>query len=391
MPEEEGNNEQGGFMETLSDRLPIWHFDEDFLVFEDGSLGAGFCVSGADISNMGTFDLEGFNLGAKNMLLSIKEGYSLQIFHRLSADGRKIIKAHEDLMKNPIESAKMVKEHRINFLEKNAMVGNIFVPEIFIFVKSPPLLYKRQSLFGGMKFSRLSMEQYFIYKKNFSKEAIKIGNSLGIMGLQPQRVLKEDWFALLFSYFNLDRAEKTGIPLLRDGEGLFDDSLPDQIALSDLGIERDFLKIGRLFFKCVSLHTLPEGFTFDAMMEECLRLPFHFWISQKIHIPNQQTEITKLKTGRRLANSLVAGAEKISDLESESKLAQTEELLRELTEGGDKVVFSSFLVIVWGKSRDIADEKADRVLTSFKAMNQAEGIKEDYAGLEAFLGNFPGA
>ena len=35
---------------SLGDRLPVWHFDEDILIFDDGSLGAGFKLHGVDIS-----------------------------------------------------------------------------------------------------------------------------------------------------------------------------------------------------------------------------------------------------------------------------------------------------------------------------------------------------
>ena len=167
----------------------------------------------------------------------------------------------------------------------------------------------------------------------------------------------------------------------------FGETLSDQIALSDVGIEKNCLKIGDCYFKFVSLYNLPEGVTYAGMVNSLLQLPFHFWISQNISVLDQAKEIEKLKIQRRLANSFAQGSEKISDIESESKLSQTQELLEELLEGNDRVVSSSLVVIVWDKDREIAEEKSDAVLWRFREMNQAEGIKEDYASLEVFLNN----
>ena len=42
------NNE---FQVSLSDHLPLWHFDGEALVFADGSVGVGFEIKGRDISS----------------------------------------------------------------------------------------------------------------------------------------------------------------------------------------------------------------------------------------------------------------------------------------------------------------------------------------------------
>jgi hypothetical protein len=36
----------------LADWLPIWQFDEDYMVFNDGSLGACFTINGKDITSL---------------------------------------------------------------------------------------------------------------------------------------------------------------------------------------------------------------------------------------------------------------------------------------------------------------------------------------------------
>ena len=166
--------------------------------------------------------------------------------------------------------------------------------------------------------------------------------------------------------------------------------MTEQICLSDIGIEKDTLKIGDYYFKFISLSTLPEDVTYAAMVDNFLKLPFHFWVSQRIIVNDQEKEIGKLKVQRRLANSFVQGARQVSDLESESKLSQIEELLSELVEGGERIVSSGFHVIVWDRDKEEVEEKADMVLAALREMNQAEGVKEDYGGVEVFLKGFPG-
>ena len=115
------------------------------------------------------------------------------------------------------------------------------------------------------------------------------------------------------------------------------------------------------------------------MMDEFLKMPFHFWLSQSIVIHDQAKEIEKLKLQRRLANSLAQRAEKIRDLESESKFSQLEELLEELLEGSDRIVSSGMTVVVWDREKEKVEEKADGVLAAFRGMNQAaEGVKGDW-------------
>ena len=373
--------------DKLADKLPYWHFDGDLMVYHDGSLGCGFVLQGKDISSGDASLINGFNQSLKNLILSMKEGYKLQIFYRNTSNAKDMIGHHEKLMGNSRDRYKLVKDARIRFFRENQKEGNYFVPEVYFFVRSSPYAYKKQGLFGNLeKFQKMTLEKYEKHKNDFQKEQKKIFNSLDLCGLNPKVMAKEAWFKILFEYFNLSRSEKIGTPRLKDSNCLFEESLAEQICLTDVGISKDFLKIGDYYFKFVSLSTLPEGFTYAAMVADFLRLPFHFWVCQSIVIHSQVKEIEKLKIQRRLANSFAQGAKEISDIESESKLGQIEELLGELIEGSDRIVSNGFNVIVWDRKREEVEEKADAVLVAFREMNQAEGTKEDYGEAEMFLG-----
>ena len=378
-------------MNNLADKLPLWHFDGDILVFDDGSLGCGFSLQGRDINSNDIPSLNEFDRSLKNLLLSVKEGYHLQIFYRMTSNAGKMIKKHESQTEGKSHSSQEVIDSRLDFFRQHEEKGHYFLPDIYFFIRSNPFPYKKRSLFEGeRKFSKTTIEEYKRHKKEFLKERKKTENSLVSSGLNPKNLTAREWFNLLFEYFNLERSEKTGVPKFIREDFLFNDSLAEQIALNDIGIGKDFLSIGNYHYKFINLYTLPDGITHAGMIKEILNLPFHFWLSQRIFIPDQAKEIQKLKVQRRMASSFVQGAKRISDLESESKLSQIEELLRELLEGTDRIVSSSLCVIVWDKDKEKAEEKADSVLSAFRAMGQAEGIKENYGGIEAFLRNFFG-
>jgi len=95
-------------------------------------------------------------------------------------------------------------------------------------------------------------------------------------------------------------------------------------------------------------------------------------------------ELDKLQMQRRLTNSMAAGAGNVSDLESESKLNELEELIQELLEGSEKVISLDFNVVIWDMEKVSLEEKADYVLKAFKNMGQAEGILETLPLFDAF-------
>ena len=82
---------------SLGAQMPFWHFDQDFLVFSDGSLGAGFELKGMDISSMSCDGINTINRGLGNLLASLPEGLSLQVFYQVMPDVGDLICRHKAL------------------------------------------------------------------------------------------------------------------------------------------------------------------------------------------------------------------------------------------------------------------------------------------------------
>ena len=66
----------------MADDLAFWHFDQnrDIMVYRDGSLGAGFTLTGFDISCATEDVINSFNQSISNFFISCGEGFRLQVF-----------------------------------------------------------------------------------------------------------------------------------------------------------------------------------------------------------------------------------------------------------------------------------------------------------------------
>lgn len=378
---------------SLSDRLPFWHFDEGLMVYSDGSMGGAFKLTGYDISCSPTEEINNFNRQIENCLISAEEGLKLQIFYKVSPNVTDLLQAHETMALSAPEVYRPIAEARLSFLKENAQNRRYFVPEVYLFVRSQSFKYRKRKLWETPKlYERLSVDEYKNHREKFVRALRQIESSFSNTKLSPQALSESEWFNLCFEYLNLSRSERIGTPELKVNENFFSPPLIEQLTMTDLEVHRDHLQIGDYLFRAITLKSLPEGSTSSSMVATLTSsLPFHFWSTQNIRVLDQTKEREKLELKRRVANSMASGSENVADLESESKLASIENLLRELLEGSERLVSMDFSIIIWGKSKTEIEEKSDEVLKSFRSMGQAEGVIETLPCLDVFLESIPGA
>lgn len=377
---------------SLCDKLPIWHFDENLLVFKDGSLGAGFELTGRDISTATNNSINSFTRELENLLKTIHEGYRLQVFHNISKDVDNLIIEHESLSKNFSENYKEVSKARVHYLKENLKEGNYYKPKVYIFIRGLKYKFNKVGLFSSTpkELKQVEIDKYEEHKDEFLRVHDIVQNYLDSAGLFARELKKNKWSKLIFEYFNFSRKERIGYPRFRSENNPFAPSLLSQLILSDLLIDNDSLKIDDNFYRVVNLKLPPET-TFSSMGEYLSKLPFHYLISQVIEINDQKKEVDKFELQRRLAHSMAAGSKNVSDLESESKLLNLESLLNELINGSEKITTMSLTIILWDKDKKELQRKVDNVLRSFKSLNQAEGISETLSNFDSFIHSWPGA
>lgn len=376
----------------MADRIPIWHFDGDHLVFSDGSLGAGFRLKGFDASVAGVENFNQFAFALENLINTAREGLTFQIYYKINNDVSAVIAEHEALTRSELNLYKEIASSRFEHLKSNAVRGKFFSADIYIFVRTEPIQYSKKKFWESEKKFVAQVEKEFLeQKEKFQRDLKQVESSLQQASLSPTLLSARKWLKLLFDSVNFSRSDKIAYPDFRlDRNEAFPQSVADQVLLSDVLVHSESIQINEEHLKCVSLKTLPEGQSMIGMIRPLLSLPFSFEISQTIKISDQKKEIDKLHMQRRVTHSFASGSGKMSDLESESKLGHIEDLIRELLEGSEKIVSSSLTVLV--KSRDASRlrEQSDEVLKAFRSVNQSEGIAETLGNFDGFIANLPG-
>lgn len=377
---------------SLSSKLPFWHFENDLMVYSDGSLGAGFELTGLDISTLMEDQINEISRKLENLFLSANEGLRFQVFYKLTNDVDDLLAEHERIISKAPNVYSMVAKARMKFLKSAKLRGSdYFVPKIYIFVRGKGLNYKKKRIFDkGELYQKATQKEFEAHEKIFRRDLRQLFSNLTHIGLNPKMIDKEQWFSLCFNYLNLDRSKSIGEAKLRQSGSIFHSSFSSQLCLSDVIVGSDHLKIGKKFMRVITLKTLPDGFTYASMIEELCKLDFHLWISQSSKILNQETEKESLEVKRKLANAFAYGS-KVSDIESESKLGQIESLITELVEGTEKLLLMDLSIIVWANSLDELNDKSDEVLKSLRDMNQAEGVIETFACFDSFIESIPGS
>lgn len=378
-------------MSNLGDHLPIWHFDENLMVYDDGSLGAGMKITGLDISTATHEVKNQFCQQISNLLNSIEEGLRLQIFYRLSSDVSELIDLHEKEMSGTPSEHRPLVDARLDFLRKNETAGNFFSPEIYLFLRGRPQKMNRDSFFRKQeKYPQILEEAYEEHRDQFLRSLEQVKDHLEGLDLRPVSLSKEDWHKLIFEYFNMERVETIGHPTLRKDDEDFGPNLLELCVLSDVIIHGDCVQIEDYFFRFVNLGLLPDK-TVASMADALTKLPFHYWISQSLEVKSQANETDKLQLQRRIAYSMVAGSKNVSDLESESKLSNLEGLLQEVLTGNEKIMCMGLTIILWDRDKRNLQRKVDQTLRELRTMNQAEGICESITSFKTFIHAWPGS
>ncbi|MEZ4743992.1 MAG: TraC family protein [Bdellovibrionota bacterium] len=378
-------------MGNLAQELDFWHFEDNLMVYKDGSLGAGFKLSGFDLTCATDESINQLMRQLENLLVSIDEKLKLQFFYQLNSDVSDLINEHKNLSHKIQGPYQKLAQARCQFYQRNQDQKNYFVPQIYLFVRSQTCELKKQGFFSTDKdFKKISYEEFEQRKDKMDRSIKQINSLLVAAKLNPKLLSTTEWFNLVFEYLNLDRSEKIGIPTYKEPINILDPSIGEQLTLTDFIWSKEGITLGNYKFRTVSLALLPEGHTFASMAQTFTSLPFHFWMSQSIHLLDQSKEKTSLELKRRIAHSMASGSQNVSDLESENKLGQIEGLLSNLLEGSEKLVSSDLTIILWGRSEAELNDKTDEILRAFRSMNQAEGIQETLATKDVFLKSIPG-
>lgn len=363
---------------VLADYLQIWGIEEDAVIFSDGSLGFGIKAKPLDPFCWDTSQANDFSAKASQFLNGLPAELDIQFVQDIKSGNEKTISDHAKRA-DCSEVVSHLTEARVQKYHDLDQAGLLPDHELLIFVRKKvdgptlqkPKLFSRVTEFEEVASGRLRHDL-----NELGRIKRDVVSSLETLGLSASDVSGQELIDLIYRQWNPSR----NVDL-----GNFDPTdIRMGILFSDVGIYDKGFSIGDFHYRVLSLKTLPDQ-TFATMAARLRELPFDSRLSLTIHVPNQHKEIDSLKLQRRIAYSMVAGKKSgVSDLESEAKFRDLEQLLEEMVAQGEKVFHTSLQIILRSRDRMDLDNQVSEALLKIRELAGAEAMEETLASFDVF-------
>lgn len=398
---------------SLAEELPYWDFIDGPLahaILFDGSLVGGLKVNLIDIECFDESKTNHLTMGLRSVLNSVSEGTSLQFILGVRSDYTDILKAHKEGKTSEIHP---LVESIANFREKKLLSamseGELYRPELFVYVRVPAVQAKSVSIFKKKElFSEKSAEAYEETVEALGQNIETLISSFGSLGLSCRELDREELVQNIYAFLNPKRSSGEPAPsvktfdeldlekdVLDEVDWLATQSPREQLVFGDLVLGFEQFTLDGFYHRVVTLKTLPEV-TYAGMISDFLRLPFHYDLILSLDVPPQADEMAKLQQKRKMAHSMaVTSGNKASDLESETKLSSTEELIRELLNTGQRIYATQLSVVLKApatpEGAKLLNRNVREVLARFRSLQGAEGLEESVGAWKVLKGNLPAA
>lgn len=398
---------------SLSEELPYWEFSDaprPHLILNDGSLVSGIKLSLLDIECFDDSEVNQLAMRLRGVLNSISENTSVQFCLSVGSDFSETLRKHSEGKTAAIHPlVASIADYRERKLQDALESSELYRPELSI--------YLRTQMLGGKKLSFLKKQEDF--SNNAAKtyeETLEILfqnvdtliSSFASIGLYGRLLEVQEMQRHIYGILNPKRSKTEPTPriitpkednlereTLESMEWLAEQSPRGQMVFGDLILGFEQFTLDSHHHRTVTLKTLPEV-TFAGQLSTFLRMPFHYDLMLSFEVPSQADEMAKLQQKRKMAHSLAAtSGNKASDLESETKLSSTEELIRELLSTGQRIYAVQMSLVLRAPATDEGTKKLNRqvreVLSRFRSLQGSEGLEETVGSWKIFKGNLPGA
>lgn len=398
---------------SLSEELPYWEFantPRPHLILNDGSLVSGIKLSLLDIECFDDNEVNQLALRLRGVLNSISENTSVQFCLSVGSDFSEVIKKHSErktLSIHPLVAS--IADYRERKLQAALEASELYRPELSI--------YLRTQMIGGKKLNFLKKQEDFsdnaakTYEETLEilfQNVDTLISSFASIGLYGRLLGVQEMQKHIYGVLNPKRSQTEPTPqiitpkednlereTLESMEWLAEQSPREQMVFGDLILGFEQFTLDSHHHRVVTLKTLPET-TFAGQLSTFLRMPFHYDLMLSFEVPSQSDEMAKLQQKRKMAHSLAAtSGNKASDLESETKLSSTEELIRELLNTGQRIYAVQMSLVLRAPATEEGTKKLNRqvreVLSRFRSLQGSEGLEETVGSWKIFKSNLPGA
>ncbi|MCB0368379.1 MAG: ATP-binding protein, partial [Bdellovibrionales bacterium] len=224
--------------------------------------------------------------------------------------------------------------------------------------------------------------------KSLHKLKSEIIQQLEGLKIKADFISSEKIVSEVYDLWNPARSFKNKIKL----DSYDPNDIRSSVTFTDAILDETGFSLGNINHKVISLKLLP-GQTFSTMASVLRGLPFDSKLFLSVKVPDQQKEIESLQTQRRLAFSMVYGKQNgVSDLESEAKFQDLEDLVSQLVSSGEKVFHFGLNILLKSESKEELEDQVSQTLLLLRDFEGAEGLEETIASFEIFKEfSFPNA
>ncbi len=380
-------------MLALSESLPYWEFSKfpnPHLLLWDGSLSAGLEIFPKDIECLDASGINQITASLRTLVNSLPEKVTAQIYVKVETEFGSLVKDHKALYNFDNEFLKNLDEARLLEIKTQIENEEVYRPRVFFFLKTEaPEKPSAFSLKKTQKFAITYGNDFETALQGLTQALENTRSILASAGFTTKLLSEEEIISLIYKHLNPKRSKELSAPQIADRpESLENESPRSQLVFGDLILDQEDFVLDRTLTRVLSLKTLPEA-TFAGMMSLFNQLHFKYELMFSFHIPDQASEMKSLEQKRRMAHSLTSNNHgKVSDLEGESRLVQTTDLIREIIDTGQKVFVAELLVILRDENTPQGKKSLNlhtkEVLSLFRKLSGAEAIQETVGAWKIF-------
>lgn len=378
-------------LNSMQELLPYSHFEDDFLVLEDGSLVCAYLLEGPVIENYSKEELIGYTSRIESFLNHLPERMNYQVIFDMDGSYQKELDEHKRIdSKNAL--IKGMHQQRVEKFEEVINQQKLRCLRCHFLINYPALQKNNSSMFGMFKSNKKSINEDDVrfMKAEFKRVLDDIESGFRSTDLRISKLDNQQVMEFVYAYLNPDRMrEQVNCPKFREHE-----SFVRQVCCSDLSINSekgDSIQYGGYYHKYVTLKVLPEV-TFPAMLFQLRYLSFkEFQVVFNVDTPSKEWGRKTIETLRRREYGNLLQFMGLPNKEAQVKVEQYEALLEELQQTNQKLFRCQLTIHVYGETLDQVKQRSTEIINTFSALNGAEMHDERWGGVTpAFLSTLPG-
>lgn len=366
---------------SLHEKIQLWGFEENTLIFRDGSLGAALKLSPVDVTCLDIDIVNRLSNRLGDFLNGLPQGLHFQFMQEIVSGNASLLKENANLLKDSAMTlTKEITRDRMQALYDEDLCGSLPKQNLYLFLRMPlqSAIVEKPKFFSFTKKNKnvvLPFQKLRIEMENFKRKMHEIQKGLELLEIHSEELPQRDTFKLIYNQWN------------PSGERVSDDINPDDVRdrllLTDGVTSVNGFSLGNFYHKVISLKILPDQ-TFATMAEVLKELPFDSRLFLTVEVVDQQKEISTLQLQRRLSFSMVAGKKGVADLESEAKLQDLEALLTNAISGQERIFKVSLNILLRSVSEETLEDQVSETLQKIRELSGAEGMLETIAAFDIF-------